>query len=918
MAPNTTQRSKWDGALAARSLRCEHAVEPLGVDAERPLLSWVPVSAARDQAQTSYRVLVASTPELLARDVGDRWDSGRVASGICEGVAYDGTPLASRDRCWWKVCLWDGDGEPGAWSETASFELGLLVAEDWHARWIGMERGVSSPLLRSELWLDAAPRRARAYVCGLGYYELRLNGAKVGDRVLDPATTTYDRDPAVPSSEEIDPRALYAVYDVTEQLVAGANAVGLMLGHGWYSAEPGLPGPPVRYHPFGDRPRGLVQLEVELDDGQLVRLAGDAGWKASPGPIVFNDLLDGERYDARLEQPGWDRAGFDDAAWSPAVELEPIAAALRTTSLPPIRVTETLAPVEIAELREQVTIVNFGQNVTGWTRITVAAAPGTAIALRHATRVDEHGELDDASNMARWSGLQALQTDTYVCRGEGSETWEPRFTQHGFRHVEITASGPFSLERVEARVVHAALEPCGSFTCADALLNQIHANVRWTYRATFQGIPQDAAERSERVAWTGETGFAIEDFLYDFDAQTFWAKWLDDLQDAQRADGDVPIVCPLHWREGDGTYGAPSEGWHVEVPDWNMAYALILWSHYRYYGDRSVLERHYDGVRRLVERALAHADGLIVTEGFGDHMEPQPDGSCADEPLRTPIPLTSTAVVFAATRIVADVAELLGDADAARHYGDVAAAIGQAFNERFLDAASGQYGSGGQTALAVPLWVGLVPDEHEAAVVRNLLAEIRKDGGHLATGCIGTAALEHVLSAAGAAEVMYEIATKTTFPSWGNQIARGATTLWETWGDNPAGYSQNMTVYGGIEKFLYADVAGISPAAPGWSRVLVMPSLTHRLASASARVRTVRGEVAIDWRVRDGRLLVELEVPATSRADVWLPTAVVDGPAVVAEGDSVVWREGTERPEYVHLTVGGGSYAFEVGPGANA
>jgi alpha-L-rhamnosidase len=905
-----------DGLLRARRLRCEHAVDALGVDVASPRLSWTPVSDRRAEAQSGYQIIVSSTPENLTRDVGDKWDSGRVASVTVEGVPYGGAAFASRERAWWKVRLWDRDGTAGEFSAPARFEMALLAPDDWQARWIGAAAGVSAPLLRAEFRLDAVPRRARVYLTGLGYHELRLNGVKVGDNVLDPASTTYDRDPSFPYSDELHPRVLYVVHDVTAHLVDGANAVGLMLGHGWYSVEPGVPGPPAHHAPWGDRPRGLLQLEIELANSEVMRVCTDASWKTSPGPVVYNNYCHGERYDARLQRTGWDQPGFDDSAWPAAVELDPLAGVLRTQPIPPARVVETLTPVAVTRPRDGVAIADFGQNVTGWTKIAVAAAAGTEITLRHGARLGADGELDDSSNMARtWGSYEARQTDGYLTRGEGTETWEPRFTLHGFRCVEVTGSGPFSLERAEARVVHSALDPTGEFECSTELLNQIHSNVRWTFRASFQGFPQDAADRSERGGWLGEPGFLIEDFLYTYDTLRFWAKWLDDLQDAQLSNGRLPLACPLHWRGLGGYDGS--------CPDWKTTYPLIVWHHYRFYGDSSILERHYDGVRRLVDLMLAQAQAFILTEGVGDHMEPQPDGSCSVHPTRTPVALTSTAWLYASLQLVVKIARVFGDEQRAHRYDRIARIVHRAFNARFFDEAVGRYGSGTQTALAIPLWLGLVPPEHEAAVAQGLLDEIRNDGGRLATGTMGTAALAQVLPDIGAADVMYDIATQTTNPSWGYQIANGATTLWETWGDNPPDGSLNMKVFGSIEKFLYREVAGISLAAPGWKDVLVKPSLTRKLVSARASVTTVRGDVAIDWRAEDDALRVDLEIPATSRADVWLPLGEAADVSVSESGETI-WRSGeqvgarpgvgaaTRADGHLRLAIGGGSYAFAI------
>jgi alpha-L-rhamnosidase len=792
--------------------------------------------------------------------------------------------------------------------------MGLLGPVDWRAVWIGAAAGVSSPLIRRDFDLPAAPRRARAYVSGLGYHELHLNGAKVGDHVLSPITTTYDRDPEFLYSDELHPRVLYVVHDVTDQVSEGPNAIGLMLGHGWYSAEADVGTPPGHHKPYGDRARALAQLEIELVTGELIVVATDGTWRTSSGPMTYNDYYQGERYEARLEQPGWNLPGFDDMRWSPAVELGPLAGVLRAQLMPPIQVVETRMPQAVSQPRPGTTIVDFGQNMSGWTRINVSGEAGTEVTIRHGARLTEDGDLDNSSSLAtRWGDYEARQADTYVLKGGGPEIWEPRFTLHGFRCAEVTSTAPVSLDGVEARVVHANIEQSGDFECADPLLNRIHANVCWTFRASLQGFVQDAADRSERVGWLGDPGFIVEDVLYNFNLDQAHAKWLDDIADIQLANGNIAaVVAPLHWR-GVGGLGP--------VPDWKATFVLIVWQHFQFYGDRSILECHYDGARRFVDLLVSQAERLILTTGIGDHMEPQPDGTCSVLPLRTPVALTSTAWFHACTRIVARIAAELGDDERARRYTVLADKIRDAFNATFWTDEMTGYGPGTQTALALPLWLDLVPADRREAVIDLLIGAIRRTGGNLDTGIIGTAALEQVLADAGAADVMFDIATQTTYPSWGYQVEHGATTLWETWGDNPPDGSLNMKMFGGIEKFFYKDVAGISPAAPGWKEILVKPVLTHRLDHARASVRTPRGIVSIQWRWDGGRLLVDLEIPSTSRAEVWLPLG--GSTTTVSEGQQVVWHRGRGAPsasigpvrhvgDALRLEIGGGSYAFAM------
>ena len=686
-------------ALQATHLRCEYLVDPLGIDVRVPRLSWQVEAAhgpggsagsdasasapARARGQSAYRIRAAATAGKLNAGGGGVWDSGRVADSGSTNVAYGGRPLASGERCWWAVQVWDETGAPGPWSAAAWFEMALLEGSDWAASWIrAADSAISSPLLRTEFALPAPVTRARAYVSGLGFSELYLNGERVGDRVLDPAPTYYHND----QEPELQDRVLYSTYDVTGLLLQGGNAVGVWLGNGWYSSDrPAHLRPDPRAEPYGAAPRAIVQLVIDTADGGRHSVASDTSWRAAGSPIVANDLCDGEVYDARLEQPGWSAPGFDDSRWQPAVAAPEPVGPLQAQAIEPISVRETLPAVAVHSPRypyAPVYVVDFGQHFSGWVRLRLRGARGTEVSLRHGGRLYADGFLDQRNNR------DARQVDTYVLSGTGEEVWEPRFTLHGFRYVEISGlpEAP-RLDQFEGRVVHGEVAPAGSFECSDELLNQIHRNVQWTFRTSFQGALQDAGDRSERVSWLGDPGFVVDDYLYTFDVAALWSKWLDDIRGSQRAAGDLPVISPIHWRQ------ASWQPW----PAWMSTYPLFVWAMHRYYDDRRVLERHYDGMRRLVDYLGSMAHDHVIEEGLGDHMEPQADGVSYWRPLHTPVALTSTAYYFRDAQIVADSAAELGREDDAARYRALAEAIRDAFNRRFLDPATARYGGGSQT-----------------------------------------------------------------------------------------------------------------------------------------------------------------------------------------------------------------------------
>ena len=959
--------------FAAADARCEHLVDPLGIDRLAPSFSWKIRASGRDRRQSAYRVLVASAPGVLDSGAGDKWDSGWVASDDTAGVAYAGAPLGSGERCWWKVQVWDGDGRRGADSPPAVFEMALLAPEDWAAAWIGADPVVSAPLLRKEFRLAGPPQRARCYVTGLGYYELYVNGRRVGDQALNPATTYYHNDQPF----ELGSRVLYATHDVTRLLRAGRNAVGLMLGHGWYSAEDDVPPSPSHREPYGPAPVGLLQLAVELGGGERASVASDGTWTASAGPVAYNDYCHGETYDARLEQPGWAEPGFDDSGWAPARPAAPPSGALRAQPLPPIRVVRTLDPVStsspepggddeagagparsvpskcrrVAEPgggdeagaglcesdddrpgRRTVTVYDFGQNLTGWTRLRVTGPAGSRVTVRHGHGVRADGRLDNRSNMYAWpddpqlraAGLAegdegfehggvgfhhgARQTDQYVLRGAAAPVvWEPRFTLHGFRCAEVACDSGATVEGIEARHARTAVAETGRFECSDELVNRIHRNVTWTFASSMQGFPQDAADRSERVGWLGDP--VAGDFAFTFDSLSFWSKWLDDLADSQKPDGDLPVIAPLHWRRTHDAY--------LMYPVWKSSYPVVAWDLYLEYGDARILEDHYERIEALVAFLSRRAEGGLLSGGLGDHMEPQPDGTSAFEPVRTPAGLTSTAFYCRGAEILAMAAEVLGRRDRAERYWALAADIAAAFNRAYFDADTSNYATGSQAANAVPLALGLVPPEHEAPVLANIVADVESRGGRLSTGMLGTDALIRVLSEHGRADVIHTVATGPGFPSWGEQAAKGATTLWEAWeGETDPQLSLNMKLFGSIQKFFFRDVAGIRRAAPGYAAFSVSPQVVGGLEWARAHIDTARGPISSSWRLGGGAFELEAEVPPNARATIRVPKLGRAEPAI-AEGGEPVWpgAAAAARPGVARVFDEGEAVAFEVGSG---
>ncbi len=862
-------------------LRCEYLPRPLGVDVAQPRLSWVLWSRERAQRQSAYRILVASNPERLARDEGDLWDTGKVLSDQTCHIVYQGKPLQSLQRCYWKVCVWDAQDTPSGWSEVSWWEMGVLNADEWKARWISAPVAEPAPLFRKHFTVNRPVRRARALICGLGYYELYLNGERIGGQVLDPAQTDYEK------------RALYTVHDVTPYLRTGDNCVGVMLGNGWFNQAIVWGG-----MSYGE-PCLLLQLVLEYADGSTNLVCSDGLWKTAPGPVLKNNVYAGEEYDARRETPGWCEAGFDDSSWW-AVRVVPCPTEkLQSQMLPPIRRMKTLQPIALWQSAPGVWVYDMGQNFAGWARLRVQAPAGTTITLRFAEELHPDGSIDPASTGV--FATHVVQTDRYTCNGQGVEVWEPRFTYHGFRYVEMTGyPGTPTLDMLEGVVVYSGVLPAGTFECSDEMLNRIHRTAVWTEVSNLHSVPTDCPHR-ERCGWLGDAHVSAEMTIYNFEMAPFWSKYLQDIETSLTEKGLPTFVAPGKRKIGEAS------------PDWGTAIVQIPYYLYVYYGDRRVLEEHYDTMKRWVEHLLSISDDYVVSAGLGDWCAP---GSV---PGNTPIPITSTAIFYLDACIMRRVAQVLGRSQDADWFARLADSIRDAFNRHFFDTKACTYGS--QTADTLALAWGLAPEGKEQAIADSLARDVReKHRGHHSTGIIGLRHLFWALSEYGHADVAMTILHQTDYPSIGHLFALGATTLWEWWSEpeieqQEGPRSCNHPMQGGFDAWFFYGVAGISPciSAPGFARITFKPHLLPGLQWARASYRSVRGMIASEWQRSEGRLYWKVVVPPNTTATVHLPTT--DSGNVTESGKPVNQvaeiTVHSERDGWLVLSVPSGEYRFE-------
>lgn len=824
--------------LHVAQLRCEYLENPLGIDAHQPRLSWILESSERGQNQTAWQILVASDTYELKHNHGDLWDSGKVSSDQTTFVVYAGKPLVSREACFWKVRSWDKNGKVSPWSDIASWEMGLLAAADWRAQWIALTTDVNyqpAPILRREFTLDGKIKSARVYICGLGYDELRINGRKVGDHLLDPGYTRYDR------------RDLYVTYDVTPFLRHGANALGVILGNGWLDVQTrsvwGFEKAPWRLSP-----RLLLSLVVQYSNGRTMIIGSDGSWKASTGPTLFDSTYAGEDYDARLEKPGWDRPGYDDSAWQPAEEVDSPGGVLVAQMMPPIEAAQIIKPVKLTEPRPGVFIFDMGRNFAGCTELTVKGPAGTKITLHHGEQLFPDGTLD---TRAIDKFVQRFQTSSYILKGGGTETWHPRFTYYGFQYVEVTGfPGKPTLDSVRGIVTHSAVPVAGEFQCSNPMLNKIQNAARWSYLSNLQGIPTDCPTR-EKNGWTGDAQIAAEQAIYNFMPAAIYTKWMNDISDAQLPSGELPDIVP-------------SPGWGVGCnPAWDSAFDLIPFYLFEYYGDKGPLCDHYESMKRYVNFLTSCATNDIVSGGLGDW---------APFKTKTPADITDTAYYYRGALIVSLAASLLGNTPDADHYRQLAEHIKKSFNAKFYNADNGTYGNGSQTSLSCALYFGLVTPDNQPRVLRNLVADIRRQNGHIDTGILGAKYLLNILTDNGRTDVAYQIASQTDLPGWGWWIKQGATTLWESWA---GGGSHNHIMFGDISAWFYKALAGINadPASPGFKHFIIRPQPVGDLTFARADYESIHGKIASDWKIKDGQFYLHVVIPPNTTATVCIPNA---------------------------------------------
>lgn len=878
-------------------LRTEYKVNPIGIDTKKPGLSWKITSTVNEQYQTAYQILVATSPQNLSSGRADLWDSKKVESSQSIHIPYDGKPLESKQQCWWKIRIWDKNGKASKWSEPAVFETGMLSPGDWQAEWIKTEIEFSeysypSPYLRKEFNISKKIKSARLYCTALGLYELHINGRKVGDQVFTPGYTSYEK------------RLQYQVYDVTNMLIAGTNATGVILGNGWYRVF----NPNNRSMQDIQDLEVLAQLEITFTDGSKQIIGTNGSWKSSTAAILKSEIFNGEIYDARLYPEGWNNPGFDDSKWKGVIVTKSTKDNLVGSISEPIRKIEEVKPVKVIKTPAGETVLDMGQNMVGWCRLKVNAPAGTVITLRHAEILDQQG------NFYTTNLRGAKQELVYTCKGGATEVFEPHFTFQGFRYVAVSGyPSEVTTDLITGIVIHSDLDITGSFSCNNELINQLQHNILWGQKGNFLDVPTDCPQRNERIGWTGDIQVFAPTACFNMNSAAFLTKWLRDLAADQHEDGQVPHVIPDDFGRASAT-------------GWSDAALIVPWNIYLNYGNPVILEEQYESMKGWVDFMANDTENSVLwipqstDRQYGDWLSFATTRS--DYPgAYTSTDLLANAYFYHSTGLLTRSAAITGKTEDARKYSELQQKIKEAFGKEFITP-NGRLSSDTQTAYVVALSFGLIPNHLEKAAAQRLADDVNKFG-HITTGFLGTGNICHVLTKYGHFEEAYKLLYRKEYPSWLYPVTKDATTIWERWdGIKPDGSFQtpsmnsfNHYAYGAIGDWLYKVVAGINPDTndPGYKSIVLKPCPYGEMNNVKAWHESPYGKIVSEWTIENGIMKWTVTIPVNSKATLFVPSK---GSTLSENGNNIAnvsIQEAKGLPyHYLTLERGSGTYIFET------
>lgn len=846
-------------ACTPNQLLCDYLKNPLGVDNLHPRLSWRLEDVRQGAKQTACQVLVGTDSLEVVRGEANRWDTGKMQSDVTL-LPYAGKELQPFTKYYWKVKVWDKEGVPTE-STVHSFETGMMSMKNWQGAWIGDGHGIDykpAPYFRKVFQTKKKIKSARAYLVAAGLFELYLNGEKIGNHRLDPLYTRFDR------------KNFYLTFDVTKYLQEGKNAIGVLLGNGWFNHQSIAT---WNFHEaaWRNRPAFCMDLRITYDDGTVEVIPSDRDWKTSGGALVFNSIYTAEHYDARLEQKGWNTVNFDDSKWKGVRFRQAPSNQIVSQQVQPIRAVEEIKPQKVTQLNDTTYVFDFARNMSGTSRIKVAGEAGTVIRLKHGERLYENGHVD-LSNIDVYyypkDNSDPFQTDILTLSGEGEDDFMARFNYKGFRYVEVTTSKPLKLDEnnLKAYFIHSDVTQRGAIKTSSPLIDRMCWATNHAYLSNLMGYPTDCPQR-EKNGWTGDGHLAIETALYNYDGITVYEKWLGDHRDEQQPNGVLPDIIPTHgW--GYGTDNGL---------DWTSTIAIIPWNLYMFYGDSKPLVDNYENIKAYVNYVDRIAPNGLTTWGRGDWV---PVKSKSNKEL------TSSVYFYVDATILSKTAKLFGKEDDYQHYKALAEKIKQAINAKYLNKETGIYANGSQTELSVPLMWGVVPEDCKEKVVKNLAEKVKQAGFHLDVGVLGAKAILNALSRNGEFETAYKVAVQDTYPSWGWWIVNGATTLLENWDLKATrDISDNHMMFGEIGGWFYKGIGGIYPdeLKPGFKHIRLEPNFPTELTHFEAKHDSPQGEIVSSWKRKGKRLTYTVKVPANSTATLSFPSNVKDARTIELE-----------------------------------
>lgn len=866
------------------NLKCEHLVNPLGIDVPQPRLSWQLSGSGHNVVQTAYQIEIATDSIALKKGEGFVWNTGKVASDAIL-IPYNGIALKSFITYFWRVKIWDGKNKIKI-SKIQRFETAMLQSSDWKGSWISDSNDMNykpAPYFRTAITTAKTIKTARAYITAGGLYEFYVNGKKAGDRMLDPMFTKFDS------------RNLYATLDITKQLQNGKNAFGILLGNGWYNHQS-----TAVWHfdktIWRNRPRCLVNIRITYSDNTTETIVTDETWKTADSPVIFNSIYTGEHYDARKEMSNWNKPDFNDNNWNKAIIVQSPSSKLVSQQLHPIRVTAHLKPTKVNRINDTLSVFTFPRNIAGTVSLSIKnAVSGTIFRIKHAERLYKNGMVDLSNIDLHYrptDNTDPFQTDIFIAKGNDKESFSPKFNYKGFQYVEVTSSRPFALDHhnLVALEMHSDVPAVGKIKTSNQVFNKIWEATNSSYLANLFGYPTDCPQR-EKNGWTGDAHTNIETGLYNFDAITIYEKWLADHQDEQQSDGGISNIVP-----NPGAFGYE----FATGPDWTSSIAIIPWKIYEFYGDARLLTKMYPNIKKYVDLIDKKYPTGITDWGLGDWV---PVKSTSSKPL------TSTMYYYTDVLILAKTAKLLGNTNEANHYFNLAEKIKSVFNEQFFNKSTYLYCSGTQTELSGPLYWGLVPDAYKQKVADNLYKKVQETNFHLDVGLLGTKSLLNALSENGYADAAYKIASQEDFPSWGYWIKNGATTLFENWPLNVEknDASMNHIMFGEIGAWMYKGLGGIFPDEnlPGFKHIILKPNFVKDLTYFESEHTSPYGKIVSNWKRENKKVFYEVVVPPNATASLYLEK---NSNFTCNSKDISVSKEGLFKV----IQLKSGSYSFKI------